>query len=210
MPLLALILDTRDASMIATMLSMLTSGSQAVEFRRHVQGGLTTRLVLAMFAGMPLGLWLFARADERVLRVLLSVTILVLVVLLARGLDLSGHGGGLDFGIGLTAGALTTSLSTNGPPLVFLLQSRRLAPEAFRGTIAAIFTITAVVSAVARGAIGGFTRPVVVGSLVALVPLVLGRTIGIRARSRLHGDRFRNAVLVLLAAAAISAVIPVF
>jgi len=123
-----------------------------------------------------------------------------------RGLDLSGAGPRIDWAAGAVAGVLTTSLSTNGPPLVFLLQGRRLPPERFRATITTIFLVTGIVGLAGRAAVGGFTRDVGVAILVAPVPLGLGILGGLQLRRFLHGDRFRKVVLVLLLAAAISAI----
>jgi uncharacterized membrane protein YfcA len=158
-----------------------------------------------MFLGMPFGLALFRYADETVLRAFLGVSTLAMVGLLARGVDLSGHGRALDWSTGAAAGVLSTSLSTNGPPLVFVLQGRRLTPDQFRATIATLFTVSGIVSLVARAAVGGFTRPVLVGVAVAPLPLLTGIAVGVRLRRRIDPARFARVVLVLLAAAALTA-----
>ena len=45
----------------------------------------------------------------------------------------------LGEGAGFVSGVLNTSLSTNGPPIVFALQARHLPPDRFRGTINVVF-----------------------------------------------------------------------
>lgn len=206
-PLLALAIDTRTASMLAAVLSLVTSSVQAVQGRRDVAWPVARRLVLSALVGMPFGLLLFARADDRVLRVFLGVTTLVLVGLLVKGLDLSRAGHGVDLLAGAAAGVLTTSLNTNGPPLVFVLHGRGLNPWQFRATITTVFTLVGLVGLCGRAAVGGFTREVLLACAAAPVPLVVGMLSGFRLRRLLDPGRFRRLVMALLVLAAISAIV---
>ena len=76
---------------------------------------------------------------------LLGISVLGAVVLLIRRINLRHVGPALDVGAGFLSGVLNTSLSTNGPPLVFVLQGRHLEPPAFRGTISQVFALSNVV-----------------------------------------------------------------
>ena len=82
--------------------------------------------------GLPIGLLVFLRADDRVLGIVIGVAVLVAVVVIARGLDLRHAGPGLDVGGGVLSGALTMSAGVNGPPLVFVLQARHFDQHRFR------------------------------------------------------------------------------
>ena len=205
-PLMALAVDIRTASMLAAILSLTTSAMQARQGRADIVWPLAKRLCAAAAIGMPLGLLMFARADDQLLRVFLGVTTLVLVALLIHGIDLSNAGRGVDWVAGSVAGVLTTSLSTNGPPLVFVLQGRRLSPTQFRATVTTIFSLTGIVGLVGRIAVGGLTRPVLIACIAAPLPLVAGAATGFRLRRRLDPERFRRAVLALLVVAALSAI----
>lgn len=205
-PMMALFTETRTASMLAAILSMVTSGFQSWHGRRVIEWTSVRRLCLAAGIGMPFGLVLFDLASEQVLRTFLGVTTLAMVVLLARGLDLTGAGAPVDWVAGAAAGVLTTSLSTNGPPLVFVLQGRRLPPDRFRASITTVFLLTGAVGLVGRAAVGGFTRDVGLACLVTPVPLALGIVVGLRLRPHVDGPRFTRVVLVLLALAAASAI----
>ena len=90
-PMMALFTETRTASMLAAILSMVTSGFQSWHGRRVIEWTSVRRLCLAAGIGMPFGLVLFDLASEQVLRTFLGVTTLAMVVLLARGLDLTGE-----------------------------------------------------------------------------------------------------------------------
>ena len=209
-PLMVLFTETRTASMLAGSLSLITSGFQAWHGRAAINWPSARRLCLSAAIGMPIGLIVFQVASERGMRVFLGVSTLAMVALLARGLDLSDHGGGVDWVAGAAAGVLTTSLSTNGPPLVLVLQGRRLPPEVFRATITTVFTVTGVVSLAARGALGGFDRPVLIGLAIAPLPMATGMFLGFRLRRHVDGERFNRMVLGLLLLAGLSAIAAAF
>lgn len=209
-PMMALFADTRTASMVAGVLSMGTSGFQAWHGRAHTDWASVKRLCLAAAIGLPIGLLVFEVASERGLKLFLGLSTLAMVALLARGLDLSDAGPGIDWAAGAAAGVLTTSLSTNGPPLVFVLQGRRLPPERFRATITTVFLLTGLVSLIGRAAVGGFTHEVNVSILLSPVPLALGIAGGFWMRRFLDEERFRKVVMILLVVAALSAIAAAF
>ena len=125
----------------------------------------------------------------------------------AEGLDLRHVGPGLDTGAGFLSGVLNTSLSTNGPPLVFVLQGRHLEPPAFRGTISQVFAFSNVLGLTLFLAAGKVTAAGVLAAAVALPALILGQLAGTPLRRHVHGERFRWLVLALLTAAAVSAIV---
>ena len=64
-PLMALAVDTRTASMLAAILSLTTSALQARQGRADTVWPLAKRLCVAAAIGMPVGLLMFARADDQ-------------------------------------------------------------------------------------------------------------------------------------------------
>lgn len=92
---------------------------------------------------------------------------------------------------GLAAGALTTSTSTNGPPMLLHLLGRGVTPEQVRDTLTVCFVALAGIGAAALFATGDPELPD--GTLAAaLVPAVLaGHLVGRRGFARLsEGDRY--------------------
>ena len=88
--------------------------------------------------GAVAGAFLLARLDGTALQLL--VTAVVLVTLLTR------HGLGAGFDpfrrlpvVGLAAGALTTTTSANGPPLLLYLLGRRVEAAPMRDTLSVLF-----------------------------------------------------------------------
>ena len=107
---------------------------------------------------------------------------------------------------GLASGALNTSTSTGGPPIVLLLMSRGLRPGVVRDTLTATFLGFSAVSAAALALTStGEAVPDAV-AVAALVPLAaLGQLAGRRVFGRLAASRSYERVLtvVLLATVAV-------
>lgn len=206
-PLMTLVIATRDAVVVTTLLGMGMSSWQAIHGRAEIDWRLARRLTISAYVGMPLGLWVFVAVDDHILRLILGVSVLIAVVLLAMRVNLRHSGPGLDVGAGFLSGLLNTSISTNGPPLVFVLQARHLEPQPFRSTITTVFALSNIAGLTLFIAAGKVHRDGLIAAAVALPSLAIGQLIGFPLRRHLHGERFRWMVLGLLVVAAGSAIV---
>jgi hypothetical protein len=134
------------------------------------------------------------------------VGVLLGVILLIRGRDLSEAHISLDWTMGVVSGFLLTSTSTNGPPLVFALQARKSEPHVFRSTLNMIFLISGLYGLLLFAIFGEIGMADLLLALSVLPSMVAGVTVGKIVRNRVHPDRFRIAVLVLLAIAGVNSV----
>ena len=207
MPIMTLAVPVDEAIIVATLLGMVSTIWMAWHLRADADRPLVKRLTLAAFLGMPLGLWILNVVSDRSLRLALGVSVLVATVLLVRRINLSHVGPGLDFTAGFLSGVLNTSLSTNGPPLVFVLQARQLLPNPFRATIAAVFALSNIVGLSLFIADGKITNDGVHAAVVALPAWLLGQALGLPLRKHVAGERFRVMVLVLLFIAGTTAIV---
>jgi uncharacterized protein len=206
-PVMAVGVDPRLAVVVSTVVGLSSTTVQATMDRSDVDRVLARRLTLAAFTGMPLGFVIFLFVDVGTLRVLLGAVVLVASVALARGVDLRHTGRGLDVGLGALSGVLATSLSTNGPPLVFGLHARRLSPEAFRATLAVVLSASGAVSLAFFVAAGRVDEEVLSALLFALPAMAVGHVAGRFVRPHVRPVVFRRLVLGLLVAAAITTII---
>jgi len=133
--------------------------------------------------------------------------VLVATALLVRRINLSHVGPAMDYGLGFVSGVLNTSLSTNGPPLVFDLQARHLEAARFRATISATFALCNLGGLALFIADGKITRNGLLASAIALPAWAAGQLSGWPIRKHMHGERFRRMVLVLLFAAGTSTIV---
>jgi uncharacterized protein len=195
-PLMTLAIEPKVAVVVSSLTGVFVTSWQAYKGRGEADKVLVKRMTIGSYVGMPLGLLVFIMVDDNVLRFLLGIAVLAAVVLLALRVNLHHFGPRLDYGTGFISGVLATSLSTNGPPLVFALQARQLSAVTFRATISTIFALSN---------IGGLA--LFIASAVTIPAMFVGQLLGFPIRKHVHGERFRWLVLVLLVAAAISAIV---
>ena len=206
-PVMTLAIEPKIAVVVASITGIFVTSWQAFKERARADKVLVKRMTIGAYLGMPLGLLVFLTVNDNVLRFMLGIAVLIAVVLLAMRINLHHVGPHLDFGAGFISGILSTSLSTNGPPLVFALQARQLPPPTFRATISAVFALSNIVGMSLFIASGKITRDGLVASAVTIPAMFVGQLLGFPVRKHIHGERFRWLVLLLLAAAAISAIV---
>jgi uncharacterized protein len=206
-PLMTLAIATKDAVVISTLTGAGVSTWQAWHGRRFARREVMRRMVLGAYIGMPVGFVVFLNVDDRVLRLILGVAVLTTVVLLAARVDLRHAGPGLDLGAGVVSGMLNTSLSTNGPPLVFTLQARHLAPDEFRGTISGVFAWSNIAAVTLFVGAGEVTRDGLIAAAISIPAVAIGQFAGFPLRRRVSPERFRWLVLGLLTAGAVAAIV---
>ena len=209
-PLMTLVVSPRDAVVVATIIGAISTTSQAVIDRKHVESSIAKRLILASYAGMPFGLMAFIFVSETGLRLVLGVVVISAAMLLLRGFRLRDDSHHLDWLFGIVSGFLSTSTSTNGPPLVFLMQARQLAPATFRATINTVFAVVnvgALALFVSAGKVNGNNLS---GVAVAVPALGVALAIGYAVRRHITQERFNTLVILLLFLSAISVVVSAF
>lgn len=206
-PVMSLFLRPQDAIIISTLVGLLTSLNQAWTERAHAEARTVRTLFLSACAGMPLGLVVFVYVPEKGLRAVLGVVVVLAAFVLARGFTLQGASRATDYGLGFLSGVLNTSVSTNGPPLVFLLHARGYDPHTFRGTISRVFFYSNVVSVAMFAAAGKVHGPATVAALASLPVMYFMQWLGGRVSPHVHGRRFNALVLTLLFLSGVSAVV---
>lgn len=206
-PVMSLFLGPQDAVIISTLLGLVTTLNQAWVERGHADVDLVRRLFLSACVGMPFGLVVFLFVPEKGLRVVLGVVVVFAAVLLARGFVLAHASRGAELGFGFVSGVLNTSVSTNGPPLVFLLHARGYEPREFRGTISRVFLYSNVVSVTLFAAAGKVEGRAASAALLAVPVVFFMQWVGTKVQPHVHGNRFRVLVLSLLFLSGASAVL---
>ncbi len=206
-PLMTLAIEPKIAVVVSSLTGVFVTSWQAYKGRAEADKILVKRMTTGSYLGMPLGLLVFIMVDDNVLRFLLGIAVLAAVVLLALRVNLHHFGPRLDYGTGFVSGVLATSLSTNGPPLVFALQARQLSAVTFRATISTVFALSNIGGLTLFIASGKITRDGLIASAITVPAMFLGQLLGFPIRRHVHGERFRWLVLVLLVAAAISAIV---
>jgi uncharacterized membrane protein YfcA len=205
-PLMTQVITPQRAVVISSLVGISISTWQAWSLRRDADRALVTRMTIAAYVGMPLGFVVLTTFGDDTLRICLGAAVLVATALLATDVRI-GSGVHADYAAGFVSGVLNTSLSTNGPPLVVVLQARGLQPAPFRATISAVFALSNVFALTLFVGSGKVTRAGLAAAAFAVPSLIAGQLLGYPVRRHVHGRRFRVLVLGLLAAAGVSAIV---
>jgi uncharacterized membrane protein YfcA len=172
-----------------------------------------TTVVAFMLPGALAGVAVLHALDELALQLLVTAGVLAALVVNLRAAHRAPPPGAAHEPprwarpvAGLASGALNTSTSTGGPPLVLLLMSRGLRPTVVRDTLTASFVGAAPVS-VAALALTSTSEAVPDAAAVAvLVPLTaLGQLAGRRVFARLAAGRSYERLLTVVLLATVAA-----
>ena len=210
-PLLAVVAGPKDAVVLASVLAVVSTTGLAVRFRDQVDRPLAGRLFAGACLGLPFGAVVLRVVPAQALLLAIGVVVLAFTVVLAtrgrRPVGPRGGGAASDLGAGLLCGLLTTSVGTNGPPVVLRLQAHGLPAGRFRATASAVF-VGCNLAAVAIFAAGGrVDRGLLAQAAVAVPGLVVGLWAGDQVHRRLPAERFRTLVLGLMVLTALAAVV---
>ena len=170
-------------------------------------------VTVAAAPGLAAGVLLLSVASKAALQLAVGIGVLLAVSLQVRRrradpADGPAHGASWTvLVVGLTAGVLTTTTGTNGPPLVLWLEHRRAAPGEMRDTLAAMFLALNLLGAATIALLGRgeqAVRPLPLALLLAVA--VAGHVAGRRLFHRLDARQFRIAGLTLSALAGLASI----
>ena len=206
-PLMSLFDDVRLSVVVVNLIGLVTTSAQAWKEREHADAPLAIRVTVAAIIGMPLGLVAFLFMSETYLKVGLGIVVLFVTLLLMRGFTLRSTTRTADWLLGGASGALSTSVGTNGPPLVFLFQARQMPQEIFRATISRVFILSNIVTVIIFASAGKITVDSIVAAAVSLPVLVIAISAGFWTRRFVNQQRFRILVLTLLVISGLSTIV---
>jgi uncharacterized membrane protein YfcA len=213
MPALFAVLEPAEAVAVALVLAAALSAFVLVESRRIPTHGLA-RLLVPALPGLAVGAVVITVVAKEPLQVSVGLAVIAAALWQLRLREL-----GSDFSLtpasphlpaplaGFLSGALTTSISINGPPLVLWLESQGVAPAVFRTTLAAAFLILDLIGvALVVAAEGSDTIDLgVLGPLLGCV--AAGYAVGALAFRRLDAERFFKIVLVVVVCTGVASVV---
>jgi hypothetical protein len=189
---------------VMTLLVLGLALSMLVLFERgrpeHVDWRALAPMLLWALPGLVVGAVALTRLSKEVLQVVVGVAVMAAAAWQLRRRRRRAEPHPVPAGLaGFVSGALTTSISVSGPPVVLWLEAREAHPEEFRASLAATFlALNLAGGAVLLGAEGsGSLEAGTVAPLLGLV--VAGYGLGALAFRRLNRERFYMVVLALVA-----------
>ncbi len=202
-PLLAFAIPVEVAAPVATLVSITVAAVVLLQDWQEVHVASAWRLVLATFAGIPLGLLLLVTVQERLIKALLAVVILAFAASRLVGrwrAELKDDRLAWLFGLG--AGVLGGAYGMNGPPLVVYGTLRRWSPAHFRATLQGYFLPASLAGLAGYAFAGLWTREVTRYYLFSLPPSLAAVALGRAINRRIDPQRFLGAVHIALVAIA--------
>ena len=202
-PVMFAVMDPVEA--VVTLLVLGLALNVMVLFERgrpeHVDWPRLTPMLIAAVPGLALGAVALTQLSKDALQVGVGVAVIAAggwqlrQRRRARPPELPAAAG---VAAGFVSGALTTSISVSGPPVVLWLEAQGMKPGPFRATLAASFLALNVAGGVVVVVAGG-TGAVRLDVVAALLVLsLIGHFLGVRAFRRLAGPRFSLVALALV------------
>ena len=206
-PVLFGTMQPAQAVLLSALLGIVQSGVLVRRYRRELLRGELATLLAWAVPGLALGIVVLRTAPSSLLRVIVGVTVIAATI--ARRLRTPGRplGHAAAAPAGLLAGALTTSATVNGPPLVLYLSGRGATAGELRATLAGIFLVldTLTLGALALG--GALVWPPGAAVLALAVSFPLGLLAGLRLGDRMPAHHHARAVTLLLLALGVSSIV---
>lgn len=203
-PFLVLVVDVREAVVLATLLGLVNVALLAARVWRATPWGTVAWLLAGSLAGMPFGLAILIFTPEEGLRLTVSAVTVGMAIALASGLRIPFSGPLSELAVGVVSGVLRTSTSMSGPPVVIYLHGRHQPPDTFRAAMTMFFLVGGVVSVGAFASARVITWRALALAGAALPAVYLANMAGDRLARRFDAATFRRFVLALLVATALS------
>ncbi len=201
-----LILQSATAIQLLIVLNLVISLWVVRNLWRNVPRALLIKLVAGAAVGFPAGLALFNYASVDQLKVVAATAILVFVPLLAlrhvpeQGASLPIYRSSSSVGVGILAGAMTTSLGMPGPALFLYITALGADKDALRAISLTFFAVTYTAALLLQALTFGVDGEVWMMAVVLAPVAAVGAQLGHRLSRRVTESTFRHAVLLLLGA----------
>ena len=202
-PLLTFAVPAKAAVVITLIDGTVTSAWMLFHLRRRVEPEATRRLGVGAVLGAPVGVLVLRVIAPDSLRLLVGVSTCVAAVWIIGTsrlgvVDVTPAPRWRTVSLGFVSGVLSTSVATNGPPVVYELRRRGLHGDGFRATVSAVLLIADVVGIPLLAGAGLITSTILVLSAISLVPCVAGIATGSWISSRMEPAHFVWAADLLL------------
>jgi len=203
-PVFAILYGPGAAVLMIAVMEVAVSIQLVPRALQDAQRGFLLPLIGAALLGMPLGAWLLAIANPEFLTRAIALIVLTFVVVLGIGWRYQGPKRLVPtLGVGGLGGALLTSTSVGGPPILLYILSGPDSAAANRANIIVFFAATELLAPIFLYLQGLFAWEIVLRAM-ALCPLYLcGAWIGSRLFRASSETLYRRVALAFLGAVAL-------
>ena len=200
-PLLALWMPLNVAVPLSVLVSITIAGIVVIQDWDKIHLKSAGGLIGFTLIGIPIGLLLLVKTDERIVKAALGLVVSLFSLYLLTGKqlkELKKDSLPWLFGCGLLSGILGGAYGINGPPLVVYGAKRRWSAQYFRATVQGYFLIASAVGLIGYWLTGLLVAAVFHYYLLSLTVMVPAVFIGRWINNRLNGESFYKYVYVVL------------
>jgi uncharacterized membrane protein YfcA len=200
-PLLALWIPLNVAVPLSVLISITIAAIVVIQDWKKIHIRSAGGLIGFTLIGIPIGLLLLVKTDERIVKVFLGVIISLFSIYLLLGKqlkELKRDNIAWLFGCGLLAGILGGAYGINGPPLVIYGAKRRWSAQHFRATLQGYFFVASIVGMIGYWLTGLLNSIVIHYYLFCLPVMIPAVFIGRMINHRLNNESFFKYVYVVL------------
>ncbi|MBM2824909.1 MAG: hypothetical protein HW402_573 [Dehalococcoidales bacterium] len=209
-PLMTFIIDAKIVVVMNVMLSVVGNVLALTQTRRHIDWKRAIFLALGGIAGVPLGAFLLVKLDQTTIKLIIAVLVIPFSLLLLVGrLHKLNHDTLGCILAGFVGGAVGTTTSFSGPPVVLFLLNQGLLREQFVGTIAVFFLVQNMASIAAFSSLKMITPSLLVQVAILVIPLALGSYLGIKTLPKIKASVFRRIVPIVVSATALIIIVTI-
>jgi hypothetical protein len=208
MPLLLMFIPIRTASPIIAVVSLIIAGFLLIKSHKKINIRKSWKLILAGFAGIPVGLFLLQDQFRSAVCIALGVIIILFALfklLHPSFLKLQSDRSEVIFGF--FSGILGGAYNVEGPPIIIYGTMRGYSPQVMITTLQAVVFPLNIVIIIGHFISGNFTPITNQLILYLLIPLALSMFAGSWLHKKIPADKFIKYIYVFLIILGISLIV---
>lgn len=200
-----ILLGVKDANVLVSLAGIGITVYLFVPLRKKVKWWVVARVIAGMAIGIPVGVWILVRVNERYLAIGLGIFILLYIVydLLFRHRIKSQIPLIFGYFAGFIGGAFAGAITAGGPPIVAFFSSLEYDKETTKANVLAYITVASLYKVVFLIYYRLITQQMLVYTAMLLIPSFVGMLTGKMVFDRISNVMFRRVVLGILFGAAI-------
>lgn len=199
LPLISLFLPLKLIVPVLALFSLIMNTIILYDVRKSVKFKTISTLILGGIVATPLGTKLLMVIDDKVLRLIVGITIVLLAGLMYFNISFKIKKTNVAYiPVGFASGLLGGSLSLSGPPIVLFLTNIGVSKETFKATLTAYFWVLNIITIITY-LFNSLINVSVIKTATYLLPAMLvGVFTGIYLSKKINESVFKKLTLVLL------------
>jgi len=204
-PLLALILDPKDAVMFVLFTGIITKLALLCRLWHQSSFSAIRLLFAASLAGALPGAYVLKIVSNATLKLTIGLVLIIITVAMARDFRVTIREPRLAQSVvGVVSGFLATTTSLSGPPVVMYYLNEQLTKETIRANLTRYFILSNTASLVLSYFFGTLKPELLAANtLICLPAIVLGVGLGEKLFAKFNANIFKKLALAVIAASAI-------